>query len=91
MESCKNSLVIRPEPASSAIVSPFLFGENLEHTRSDVFMGLSAQLLRNRKFAGKPMACSGHSMEWYPVGEKTSWREKPMNSAWSRRRLGRWR
>ena len=71
MESSKNPLIIRSDASSSAVVSPFLFGENLEHTRSDVFMGLSAQLLRNRKFAGKPMACSGHSMEWYPVGEKT--------------------
>lgn len=53
------------------VVSPYLFGENLEHTRSNVYMGISAQMLRNRKFAGKPMRCSGHSMEWYPVGEKT--------------------
>lgn len=53
------------------VVSPYLFGENLEHTRSNIYMGLSAQMLRNRKFAGKPMKCSGHSMEWYPIGSKT--------------------
>ena len=53
------------------VVSPYLFGENLEHTRSNIYKGLSAQMLRNRKFAGKPMACSGHSMEWYPIGERT--------------------
>ena len=64
-------LTLALDETARAIVSPFLFGENLEHTRSDIFMGLSAQMLRNRKFAGKPMACNGHSMEWYPIGEKT--------------------
>ncbi|MBQ7839352.1 MAG: helix-turn-helix domain-containing protein [Lachnospiraceae bacterium] len=64
-------LTLELDTASNVLVSPYLFGENLEHTRSDVFMGLSAQMLRNRKFAGKPMACSGHSMEWYPIGDRT--------------------
>ena len=64
-------LTIEPKGGLGTVVSPYLFGENLEHTRSDIFMGLSAQMLRNRKFAGKPMACSGHPMEWYPIGEKT--------------------
>jgi len=64
-------LMIELHGGSGTVVSPYLFGENLEHTRSDIFMGLSAQMLRNRKFAGKPMACSGHPMEWYPIGEKT--------------------
>lgn len=58
-------------------ISPYLFGENLEHTRSNIFMGLSAQMLRNRKFAGKPMACSGHAMEWYAIGEKTFFAQRP--------------
>lgn len=52
-------------------VSPYWFGTNLEHARSDIFMGLSAQMLRNRKFAGKPCAASGHAVEWYPIGNKT--------------------
>lgn len=69
---CKMApLMLKPDHGLGTVVSPYLFGENLEHTRSDVFKGLSAQLLRNRKFAGKPMACSGHSMEWYPIGDKT--------------------
>ena len=40
--------------------SPYIFGHNLEHTRSTVMGGLSAQMLRNRKFAGKPsdVGCS---------------------------------
>lgn len=66
-----DDLTLELDGGSGSIVSPFLFGENLEHTRSNVYMGLSAQMLRNRKFAGKPMACSGHSMEWYPIGERT--------------------
>ena len=35
-------------------LSPHIFGHNLEHTRAAVYGGLSAQMLRNRKFAGKP-------------------------------------
>ena len=49
-------------------VNKFLFGHNLEHTRSAVFQGLSAQLLKNRKFAGKPAAHSGEAAEWYRIG-----------------------
>jgi alpha-N-arabinofuranosidase len=45
-----------------------LFGHNLEHTRSAVFQGLSAQLLRNRKFAGKPAAHFGQAAEWSRIG-----------------------
>ena len=53
------------------IVSPRMMGTNIEHTRSCICQGLSAQMLRNRKFAGKPVATSGHAREWYPIGEKT--------------------
>lgn len=52
------------------LVSPYLFGSNLEHTRSCLAGGLSAQLLRNRKFTGKPTACQGCALEWYPIGER---------------------
>jgi len=51
-------------------VSPLLFGCNLEHTRSCIYTGLSAQLLKNRKFVGKPSAASGHAAQWYPIGER---------------------
>jgi alpha-N-arabinofuranosidase len=50
------------------IVEKNLFGHNLEHTRSAIFQGLSAQVLRNRKFAGKPAAHSGEAAEWYRIG-----------------------
>jgi alpha-N-arabinofuranosidase len=49
-----------------------LFGHNLEHTRSTVYQGLSAQLLRNRKFAGKPAAHFGEPAEWYRVGTESA-------------------
>lgn len=52
-------------------VSPYLFGNNLEHTRSSVCGGLSAQMLKNRKFVGKPSAMEGVAQGWYVVGEKT--------------------
>ena len=52
------------------MVPDYLFGSNLEHTRSCIHGGLSAQMLRNRKFAGKPTACRGCAMEWYPIGQE---------------------
>ena len=53
-----------------ARVSPLLFGTNIEHTRACVFKGLSAQMLRNRKFAGKPTCRTGQASEWYKIGDK---------------------
>ncbi len=49
-------------------ISPLLFGHNLEHTRSCMWRGLCAELIRNRKFAGKPQQLSGVAAEWYPIG-----------------------
>jgi alpha-L-arabinofuranosidase len=48
-------------------VSPLLFGHNLEHTRSSIWQGLSAQIIRNRKFAGKPHR-TGQAIEWHRFG-----------------------
>ncbi|MBR4249007.1 MAG: hypothetical protein IKQ24_02510, partial [Verrucomicrobia bacterium] len=50
--------------------SPYVFGFNLEHTRSAVGGGLSAQMLKNRKFAGKPQANLGLAAHWFPIGKK---------------------
>lgn len=52
-------------------LSPYVFGHNLEHTRAAVNGGLSAQMLRNRKFAGKPSRNKGVCAEWSGIGEKT--------------------
>ncbi|MBQ8732774.1 MAG: helix-turn-helix domain-containing protein [Oscillospiraceae bacterium] len=68
IENLLNAPVTLTEEPTSIPVSPLLFGCNLEHTRSCIYTGLSAQMLRNRKFAGKPSACSGHAAEWYPIG-----------------------
>ncbi|WP_322176488.1 hypothetical protein [Acutalibacter caecimuris] len=57
-------------PPGELMVPAYLFGSNLEHTRSCIQGGLSAQMLRNRKFAGKPLACNGCAMEWYPIGQR---------------------
>ncbi len=48
---------------------PRLFGTNLEHTRGSIYGGLSAQMLKNRKFVGCPSAMEGVAMEWYRIGE----------------------
>ncbi len=53
------------------VVSPYLFGNNLEHTRSSVCGGLSAQMLKNRKFVGKPSVMEGVASGWYVIGERT--------------------
>ena len=53
---------VKPIPAE-------LFGQNIEHTRSAVQGGLSAQLVRNRKFAGKPSR-TGVAMLWESYGTK---------------------
>ena len=50
------------------IISPFLFGNNLEHARSSIYSGLSAQMLKNRKFVGKPSAMEGVAQGWYVIG-----------------------
>lgn len=62
MEHCneKKAAMLGALAAALAAASPAapvpaeLFGQNIEHTRSAVQGGLSAQLVRNRKFAGKP-------------------------------------
>ena len=57
---------------TGGVISPLWFGHNLEHTRSAVWRGLSAQLIRNRKFAGKPER-TGQAIEWYRVGPAETW------------------
>ena len=46
-------VVLNLDQTGDGVVSSDLFGCNLEHTRADIFKGLSAQMLRNRKFAGR--------------------------------------
>ena len=51
-------------------LSPYVFGHNLEHTRGAISGGLSAQMLLNRKFAGKPSRNGGVAADWEGIGEK---------------------
>ena len=53
-------------------ISPLWFGHNLEHTRSCVWQGLGAQLIRNRKFAGMPQR-HGVAAGWHPIGQGECW------------------
>lgn len=59
------------DSTSAQSVSPLLFGDNLEHTRGCVSGGISAEILRNRKFVGKP-GRYGCAHEWYAIGKKTA-------------------
>lgn len=56
-------------PSAKQPIPAFIFGQNLEHTRSAVQGGISAQLVKNRKFAGKPSR-DGVAMMWEPYGTK---------------------
>ncbi len=64
-------------------LSPLLFGHNLEYTRSSMWHGLSAQLLRNRKFAGKPER-TGNAMSWYRVGPRQVFFDLSIPDAYTR-------
>ena len=52
---------------STKILSPLYFGDNLEHTRDCVNSGISAQMLKNRKFIGKPDRL-GCALGWDRIG-----------------------
>ncbi|MCH2129041.1 MAG: hypothetical protein MK179_07840, partial [Pirellulaceae bacterium] len=67
---------------------------NLEHTRSQLWKGLSAQLIQGRKFFGTPQR-NGVGRHWYPIGPPdTHFAFVPENTytqrydpdAWCRRR-----
>jgi len=53
-------------------ISPLWFGHNLEHTRSCLWEGLSAELIRNRKFAALPQR-DGVARHWYRIGPRGCW------------------
>ena len=66
--NCLQAQTINPSVTEE--LSPFVFGHNLEHTRAAVNGGLSAQMLTNRKFAGKPSKNQGVAAMWTGIGEK---------------------
>ena len=54
------------------VISPLLFGCNLEYTRYGMWKGLNAQLLANRSFAakaGNKAAPQGLAAHWYGIGQ----------------------
>ena len=67
----KQTIVI--DTKESAALSPYIFGHKLEHTRAAVGGGLSAQMLRNRKFCGKPSPY-GIAAEWEGLGDRAFFR-----------------
>ncbi|MBE0653230.1 MAG: hypothetical protein IH594_05505, partial [Bacteroidales bacterium] len=54
-QSCKNHDITGnleiDVSQKGAMISPNLFGHNLEHTRKGIWQGISAQMIANRKFA----------------------------------------
>ena len=67
-KSPADDVTVTLDYSSSQSISPLLFGDNLEHTRGCIYGGLSAEMLRNRKFVGKP-GRYGCAHEWYAIGE----------------------
>ena len=67
-ETSNDHVFIRPQIHRQTPTSRYIFGHNLEHTRACIYGGLSAQVLRNRKFAGKPSGSDGCAAEWIPIG-----------------------
>jgi len=67
-KSPADDVTVTLDYTSAQSVSPLLFGDNLEHTRGCIYGGLSAEMLRNRKFVGKP-GRYGCAHEWYAIGE----------------------
>ncbi|MBQ1429207.1 MAG: hypothetical protein IIZ06_06010, partial [Kiritimatiellae bacterium] len=83
--SVSTDRAVKPIPA-------FIFGQNIEHTRSALQGGLSAQLVRNRKFAGKPSR-AGVAMLWEPYGSKAFYHQAQGLSVTrhaARSRMPRW-
>ena len=86
---------LRIDPTVTSPVPEYVFGHNLEHTRACVSGGLSAQMLRNRKFAGRPQARLGVAAEWFPIGDTVYYcndtspyvRHEKANGMWRRNDL----
>lgn len=71
-------------------IPSFLFGQNIEHTRSAVQGGLSAQLVKNRKFAGKPSR-EGVLMMWEPYGTRAFYQHATFSCTRHAARSRMWR
>ncbi|MCX6873934.1 MAG: carbohydrate binding domain-containing protein [Verrucomicrobia bacterium] len=50
---------------TGAVISPLLFGHNLEHTRRAIWQGISAEMVANRKFAATDC---GLPVRWTTLG-----------------------
>ena len=68
MEHFHQPVTVTLDLSSEKTLSPLFFGDNLEHTRDCVNSGISAQMLKNRKFVGLPDRF-GCALSWYRIGE----------------------
>jgi len=59
-----------PSKLSGKVVSPLLFGHNLEITRKASWHGLSVEMLANRKFA--VVGANGFPLHWQAIGGGSS-------------------
>jgi alpha-N-arabinofuranosidase len=78
-EPAASSIVLNVDEAGP-VISPLLFGCNLEYTRYAMWKGLGAQLLKNRSFAakseekldggkaGRNQVAQGLAAHWYGIG-----------------------
>jgi alpha-N-arabinofuranosidase len=61
-------LIMLNTKKTGPVISPLLFGHNLEFTRRAVWQGLSAEMAANRKFAGAAKV-DGLPPRWYAITE----------------------
>ena len=61
--------------SQTGILSPMLFGDNMEHTRDCIQSGISAQMLKNRKFAALPDH-SSCGLFWEAIGKNAAFAYK---------------
>ena len=68
-QTAQEPIRIKIDAAHAEALPNRIFGHNLEHTRGALTGGLSAQLLKNRKFAGKPSP-AGVAADWEGLGDR---------------------
>ncbi len=63
--------------STGQVISPLLFGHNLEHTRRAIWQGISAEMIDNRKFAatdcGLPMGWTTHTGKGVSIDDKVAY------------------
>ncbi len=76
--------------SAGAVISPLLFGHNLEHTRRAIWQGISAEMIDNRKFAatdcGLPIGWTTLTGRGVSIDDKVGLCRQPFSAFGKQRR-----